>query len=215
MYTWCVRLDVPPETIAGFYATLSPDERDRSARFRFARDRERFIVARGTLRTLLGRYLGTPPGEVRFGYNAFGKPALGPECGGRLRFNLSHSHDLALIAITTDAEVGVDLEHIRPQPDGPEIARSVFSAADVAQLHRVPSHLYSLAFLTCWTRKEACVKARGEGLAVGLDTRPTDAVTVHPAPGYIGAVAVQGRTAEASFMFASSDRSDRGASFTS
>jgi 4'-phosphopantetheinyl transferase len=192
VHSWCVRLDVPPETIAGLYRTLSPDERDRSVRFRFARDRQRFIAARGALRALLGRYLGTRPGEIRFVYNAFGKPELGPEFGSRLRFNLSHSADLALIAITTDAAIGVDVEYIRPHPDYPEIARSVFSAAEVDELERLPSDLYPQAFLGCWTQKEAYVKARGEGLG-DSDGTPTGAVTFQPAAGYIGAVAVEGR----------------------
>jgi len=93
---WCVRLDVapPPET---YYATLSEDERNRSARFRFERDRQRFIVAHGALRDLLGRSLGTDPGRIRFVYNAFGKPELDPAFGERLKFNLSHSADLALM----------------------------------------------------------------------------------------------------------------------
>jgi 4'-phosphopantetheinyl transferase len=195
VHTRCVPLDVSAETIAGLYATLSPDERERSARFRFARDRQRFIAARGALRALLGRYLGTRPGEIRFAYNAFGKPALTPEFGGQLQFNLSHSGDLALIASTTDAEVGVDLECIRPDADYGEIARSVFSAAEVEQLNSVPSHLYSLAFLSCWTRKEASLKARGEGLAgLDLDGTTTDALTFQPAAGYVASVAVQGRT---------------------
>src|SRR5687767_15881523 len=108
---WCVRLDVPPQTSAGLYATLTDDERNRSARFRFERDRQRFIVARGVLRDLLGRYLATPPGHVRFVYNAFGKPDLSPEFGSRLTFNLSHSAGLALIAIAADSSVGIDLEY--------------------------------------------------------------------------------------------------------
>jgi len=201
VHSWCVSLDVPPETCAGLDATLSHDERNRSARLRFARDRQRFVVARGALRDLLGRYLGTRPGQIRFAYNAFGKPELSPEFGSRLRFNLSHSADLALIAITTEAGIGVDLEYIRPQPEYAEIARSVFSAAEVDQLNRLPSHLYPQAFLSCWTKREAYVKARGEGLAVDLDETPTDAVlprdwslyTLQPAPGHIGALVVEGR----------------------
>ncbi len=192
VHSWCVSLDVPSETSAGLYATLSQDERDRSARFRFARDRQRFVAARGALRALLGRYLGTRPGQIRFAYNAFGKPDLSPELGSRLRFNVSHSADLAVIAITTDAAIGVDLEYIRPHPDYAEIARSVFSAAEVDELNSVPSHLYPQAFLSCWTQKEAYLKARGEGLA-GLDGTATDAVTFQPAPGYIGALFVEGR----------------------
>lgn len=198
VHSWCVTLDVPPEASARLYSTLSPDERNRSARFRFARDRQRFITARGVLRGLLGRYLGTRPDQIRFTYNAFGKPELSAEFGSRLRFNLSHSGDLALIAITTDAAIGVDLERIRPQPDYGAIARSVFSAAEVDQLNSLPSHLYAQAFFNCWTRKEAYVKARGEGLAmpcpVDLDgTPPWSLYTLQPAPGYVGALVVEER----------------------
>ncbi len=91
---------------------LSDDERNRSARFRFEKGRRRFVVARGALRELLGRYLGTDPGQIRFTYNAFGKPELHPDFGDRLKFNLAHSGDLTLIAIARDADVGVDVECI-------------------------------------------------------------------------------------------------------
>src|SRR5207249_8730777 len=101
VHSWCASLDVPPETSARLYATLTPDERSRSARFHFERDRQRFIIARGVLRHLLGRYLQTQPDRIRFVYNAFGKPDVSPEFGNRLKFNLSHSADLALIAIAT------------------------------------------------------------------------------------------------------------------
>jgi len=118
---------------------------------------------------------------------------------GRLKFNLSHSADLALIAIAADAEIGVDLEFIREQSDWAEIARCFFSAAEVYHLNTLPSHLHAHAFFSCWTKKEAYVKARGEGLS--LDGTRTDAVlarrwslyTLQPAPGYIGALAVEGR----------------------
>ncbi len=99
LHTWCAGLDVPPETYARLYATLTPDERTRSARFRFERDRQRFIVAHGALRDLLGRYLQTEPGRIRFVYNAFGKPDVSPKSSNRLTLNLSHSAGLALIAI--------------------------------------------------------------------------------------------------------------------
>ena len=200
MHSWCVRLDVPPETSAGLYATLTSDERNRSARLRFEHDRRRFVVAHGVLRELLGRYLGIAPGAVRFVYNAFGKPELSSELG-RLKFNLSHSADLALIAIAADAEIGVDLEFIRggEQADWAEIARCFFSAAERDRLNTLPSHVYAQAFFSCWTKKEAYVKARGEGLAI-FDGTPTDAVlprgwslyTLQPAPGYVGALAVEG-----------------------
>src|SRR6266566_6326583 len=106
VHSWCASLDVPPETSARLYATLTPDERTRSARFQFERDRQRFIVARGVLRDLLGRYLQTQPSQINFVYNAFGKPDLSPEFGARLKFNLSHSAGFALIAIAPASNVG-------------------------------------------------------------------------------------------------------------
>src|SRR6266571_3882547 len=218
VHIWCASLDVPPETSARLYATLTPDERTRSARFRFERDRQRFMVARGVLRDLLGRYLQTQPSQIRFAYNAFGKPDLDPEFASRLKFNLSHSAGVALIAIATESNVGVDLEYIRAQSDYAEVARHFFSAAEVDQLSALPDHLYAEAFIGCWTKKEAYVKARGRGLAlplqsftVPLTTDPAQGPatfqaasydidqamrwsvhTLRPAPGYIGALAIQG-----------------------
>jgi 4'-phosphopantetheinyl transferase len=195
VHSWCVGLDVSPEAYARLHATLADDERRRTARLRFERDRRRFVVAHGVLRELLARYLRTPPGQIRFVYNAFGKPALSPEFGSRLKFNLSHSADLALIAIAADADIGVDVEYIRAQPDYAEIARHFFSAAEVDRLNRLPSHLHARAFLRCWTKKEAYVKACGEGLAMphGPPARRWSLFTLQPAPGYIGALAVEGR----------------------
>ncbi|TMQ62319.1 MAG: 4'-phosphopantetheinyl transferase superfamily protein [Candidatus Eisenbacteria bacterium] len=218
VHVWCACLDVPAETLARLYATLAVDERNRSARFRFQRDRRHFIVAHGVLREVLGRYLQTEPGRIGFVYQAFGKPDLGPEFGGRLKFNLSHSAGLALIAIAPESNVGVDLEYIRAQSDYAELARYFFSAAEVDQLSALPDHLYAEAFISCWTKKEAYVKARGRGLAlplqsftVPLTTDPAQGPatlqaasndidqairwsvhTLRPALGYIGALAIQG-----------------------
>lgn len=195
VHSWCASLDVPPEASARLYATLTPDERNRSARFRFERDRQRFIVAHGVLRELLGRYLRAQPGRISYVYNAFGKPALDGEFGGRLKFNLSHSAGLALIAIAAEADVGVDLECIRGQSDYAEIARRFFSAAEVGQLTALPSDRYAEAFIGCWTRKEAYLKARGVGLA-GFSVPPPDErwslLTLQPAAGYVGALAIEG-----------------------
>lgn len=199
VHCWCVKLDMPPARCARLYATLADDERERSERLRSERDRRRFIVARGALRDVLARYVDTEPDQIRFAYNAFGKPELGPDIGspGRLRFNLSHSADLALIAVAADADVGVDLENVRDAAGGTnyaEIARCFFSAAEFAQLKTVPSHLQVEAFLDGWTMREAYVKARGEGLGddpVEFDSR-WSFFSLRPAPGYIGAVAVEG-----------------------
>jgi 4'-phosphopantetheinyl transferase len=218
VHVWCVRLDVAPETSARLYATLTREERARCARFRFERDRQRFIVAHGVLHDLLGSYLETQPDRLSYAYNAFGKPDLSPEFGGRLKFNLSHSGGLGLIAITADSDVGIDLEHIRAQSDFADIARRFFSAAEADYLSALPSHLCTEAFFNVWTKKEAYLKASGEGLAIPLDgfsvpltadsvESPVDLYvasndigpakrwslyTLQPAPGYIGALAIEG-----------------------
>jgi len=218
VHSWCASLDVSPETSARLYATLTPDERTRRERFRFERDQQRFIVARGVLRDLLGRYLQIQPGKISFVYNAFGKPDLSPEFANRLKFNLSHSAGLALIAIATASNVGVDLEYIRAQSDYADIARHFFSADEVDYLSALPGHLYDEAFFSCWTKKEAYLKARGEGLAIPLNSfsvplttgpahTPVDLYvaskdivpakrwslyTLRPASGYAGALAIEG-----------------------
>jgi 4'-phosphopantetheinyl transferase len=218
VHSWCASLDVPPETSVRLYSTLTPDERARSARFQFERDQQRFIVAHGMLRDLLGRYLQTHPGRIRFVYNAFGKPDLSPEFGNRLTFNLSHSAGLALIAIASASNVGVDVEYIRTRCDYADIARHFFSAAEVDYLMALPRHLCAEAFFSCWTKKEAYLKARGEGLAIplngfsvplttdrahtpeGLYVASKDMVpakrwslyALRPAPGYAGALAIEG-----------------------
>lgn len=195
VHSWWVRLDVPPATVACYDATLSDDERGRSARFRFERDRRRFVVARGALRDLLARYVGTDPGQIQFVYNAFGKPALSSEFGSRLKFNLSHSGDCALIAVAADADVGVDVEQVRALPEQPDVARRFFSAAEIEELNRVPSALRTQAFFRCWTKKEAYGKARGDGLdsTDAMPARPWSLHVIEPVPGYIGALVVEGR----------------------
>ena len=200
VHTWCASLDIPSDTSARLYATLTPGERQRSARFQCDHHRQRFIVARGVLRELLGRYLQTDPGDVRFVYNAFGKPDLSPGFGGQLTFNLSHAAGLALIAIASAASVGVDLEYIRMQSEYAEIARRFFSAAEVDALSGLQGHEYAAAFFSCWTKKEAYCKARGEGLSEGFCIPSHDSVsttrwslyTLRPAPGYAGALAIEG-----------------------
>jgi 4'-phosphopantetheinyl transferase len=206
-HVWCASLEVSPQTHARHYANLCAEERSRSLLLRYQHDRQRFIVARGVLRELLGRYLQTEPRQIRFVYNAFGKPDLGPEFANRLKFNLSHSAGVALIAIAA-ADVGVDLEYIRAQPDHADVARHFFSPAEFDALRALPSHRHAEAFFSCWTKKEAYLKARGEGLAlplngfsVPLTADPAQApVDVHgwslhtlrPAPGFAGALAIGG-----------------------
>jgi len=200
VHLWCVPLDVPVEETECLHATLSSEERARSARFRFERDRRRFVVAHGALRDLLGRYLAIDPGQVRFVVNQFGRPELSTGLGSRLRFNLSHSADLALIAVAAGVDIGVDVEHIRPGPDYSEIARHFFSADEVRELDGVPRHRHAEAFFRCWTQKEAYVKARGEGFEIPLAGLSVSRLhdewwlsTLQPAPGYVGALAIEGK----------------------
>lgn len=167
---WRVNLNRPAEQAESLPQILAPDERDRAARFHFPSDRRRFINARGTLRVLLGRYLGMPPAELQFRYGPFGKPSLTPQCGGdTLRFNVSHSHGLALYAFARGREIGVDLEYIRAGFAGEEMAEGFFSPREVETLRALPEDLKTRAFFNCWTRKEAYVKARGEGLSFPLN----------------------------------------------
>ncbi len=171
---WCAALDGAAERRALLWPLLSADEQERARRFRFDRDRDRFTVARGLLRHLLGRYLGVDPARLRFAYNAHGKPALedpqpdapGKECP---QFNVSHSAGLALYACAREAAVGVDLERRRPLSDMAQVAARFFSSREQALLRALPPERRLDAFYACWTRKEAYVKARGEGLSLPLD----------------------------------------------
>jgi 4'-phosphopantetheinyl transferase len=164
------KVDLAGKNAIEMDALLSPDERARAARFHFERDRQRFVVARGSLRTVLSRYSNLPAGALEFGQTEYGKPFLTNPAETDLSFNLSHSGNLALIAVTRRREVGVDIECMRDDFATDEIAAHFFSAEEVAQLRRVPLGLRTEAFFNCWTRKEAYIKARGEGLSRSLDS---------------------------------------------
>lgn len=170
VHLWRASLDAPAGETELLDRVLSADERARADRFRFERDRRRYVIARGVLRSLLGGYLQTGPATVRFQYGRYGKPALGDEDGGdALGFNLSHSEDVALYAISRGRALGVDVERVRPNFGGMAIAERFFSPREVAALRSLPHHEQSAAFFRCWTRKEAYIKARGDGLSLRLD----------------------------------------------
>jgi 4'-phosphopantetheinyl transferase len=174
VHVWRASLDQPPGVAARLRLTLSEDERGRAARFHFERDRVRFVIARAALRAVLSRYLDVPPGNLRFSYGAHGKPSLSPEfaagpAGGRLEFNVSHSHTLALVAVARGRALGVDIERLRADADERRIAERFFSAQEVATLCALPDAQQPRAFFDCWTRKEAYIKARGEGLSFPLE----------------------------------------------
>ena len=164
VHVWRVSLAQPPAAVAELARTLSDDERARAARFHFDRDRTAYTIARGTLRTLLGRYLAHPPAQLAFGYRDKGKPYLLAPAGD-LRFNLSHSGQLALLAFGRDRELGVDIEKRRPLSDLVSLARTSFSPNEYAAFLRLPASDQQHAFFACWSRKEAFIKATGEGVS--------------------------------------------------
>jgi len=168
VHVWRVSLD-QPQRLAELEALLAPDERQRAARLRFKEDRDHFVIARGSLRRLLGKYLNLNPADLDFSYSAYGKPLLDISLSGDLRFNLSHSHGLALLAFARGRDLGIDVEFVRRDVDAEQIAEHFFSPAEAACLRALPADKKVEAFFNCWTRKEAFVKARGEGLSLPLD----------------------------------------------
>ncbi len=164
---WWVHLEQNVPQINDLAALLPPDEQERAARFHFEMHRRHFIVAHGMLRLILAYYLNCQPEQIEFSYNAAGKPALAT--GEGLRFNLSHSHEMALVAVTDGREVGVDIEFVRPLDDIDRLAASTFSAYEVAAWGQLPQIQQHEGFFNCWTRKEAFIKALGQGLLYPLD----------------------------------------------
>ena len=162
---WQVDLDATPAPQA--VASLSEAEWERARRFVFKRDRNRFIAAHAALRETLASQCGIPAAMLEFELGPFGKPVLSENTG--LHFNLSHSQSVALIGVCDHAELGVDVELLRPMPDAEALAENYFSAAERQALAALPPEARERAFLCCWTRKEACLKATGMGLSV--DTR--------------------------------------------
>ena len=154
--------------LAHLEGVLAPEELARARDFRTAALREAFVAARGLLRSILGHCLGLAPEGLPLAFGAGGKPRV--DLPGRLRFNLSHSGGCALYALGRDGELGVDLERIQAMPDAESIARRFFSPSEVADLLSLGGEARNDAFFRCWTRKEAYVKATGEGLALALDT---------------------------------------------
>jgi 4'-phosphopantetheinyl transferase len=167
VHVWEGSLDRPPEAVERFRALLSGDELERAARFRFERHRSHYVVGRGLLRALLAGYVGAHPAALRFEYGEFDKPALAES---DLHFNLAHSGAVVLFALTRAGEVGIDVELEETRPRDERLAERFFSPAEVATLLSLPRPERSRAFLRCWTRKEAFLKARGDGLQLALDT---------------------------------------------
>jgi 4'-phosphopantetheinyl transferase len=165
---WRIHL-MPRRSASGKDSVLSPDEIARAERFRFARDRQGFVECRSAVREILGRYLAIPAREVSFRYEANGKPEITDDRNPwQLRFNISHSSDLAVIAVVAESAIGVDIEKIRPDVECLQLAKRFFSEKEYRKLLSLPAAEKPRAFFACWTRKEAFIKAIGKGLSFGL-----------------------------------------------
>jgi 4'-phosphopantetheinyl transferase len=167
---WAIPLDADPPRLAEFDATLAPIERERAARFHFLRDRNRFIAGRGGLRQILGRYLQVHPIKLHFNYGPHGKPSVAhPDGLNNLQFNLAHSEGLALLAVTRSGKVGIDLERIRPLNDAEGLVTRFFCPREISAFQALPDTEKPAAFFNLWTRKEAWLKAIGEGIGHSLN----------------------------------------------
>jgi len=175
---WRIELDLPPVSVKSLESALSADEDQRAARFHFPKDRDHFVIAHGVLREILSRYLACEPDQLNFSKNEYGKPALD---GRKLEFNLSHSGDFALIAVTWEQKVGVDVERIRSDIEIESMARRFFSSNEVAELMSLPLEQRKVAFFNCWTRKEAYIKAQGLGLSMPLQDFDVSLTPYEPA----------------------------------
>ena len=205
VHVWRAALDAPAEHVQAFAQTLSADEAARAATFREAQARRRFVVAHGVLRAILARYLNVAPACVRFVYGQHGKPYLAADfAASGIEFNLAHAGELAVVAVARTRAVGVDVEEVRPLPDLEAMARRYFSARETQALLALPAAQRHESFYRYWTRREAWLKARGDGLAgawEGSDiarleraqSNPPFGLRRLPLPhGYVGAVAAAG-----------------------
>lgn len=211
VHVWAVKLTQPAPFADKLAALLEPEEQERAARFQFEHLRQSFRVSHGALRLILSRYVNLAPAQLRFKHGPFGKPELEPK--STLRFNLSHSGELALLGVTLEHEIGVDVEALRPIPEADSIARINFSAKEFAAFCRLEQQQKLFSFFNCWTRKEAFIKAHGAGLRMPLDqfevafapNEPARLLSIHgnthaaehwtlcalhPADGYVAALAV-------------------------
>jgi 4'-phosphopantetheinyl transferase len=202
------RLDAAPEAVGELHALLSDAEQRRASRIPFGRDRRRFIVARARLRQLLGARLGVRPESVELAYGAHGKPALAASfADSGLRFNTSHCDDVAAYVLVFGREIGIDIEAVRVMRDADDLAARFFSDGERAAYQALEPPDRPLGFFNCWTRKEAFIKALGDGLNHPLDAfdvsltpgEPARLLNVcgwrmtsfSPAPGFVGAVVTE------------------------
>jgi 4'-phosphopantetheinyl transferase len=171
IHVWHISLRPTESRLSQLGASLSPEECARAERLAFEDARGRFIAAHGMLRTIIGRYVNEPPRALTFTAGPHGKPSLAGPRGAveNVRFNLTHSHDVALIAVAHNREVGIDLERIRDSVDSLKLAERFFTPNEFERLQQLPENQANRLFFTLWTCKEAYLKAIGTGLSVDLD----------------------------------------------
>jgi 4'-phosphopantetheinyl transferase len=209
LHVWRASLDLFPELLHRVENTLNANEKERAGRFLVPQGRERFLAGRGILRDLLGMYLEIGPGKVELSYGSQGKPSLSSVHNSKICFSVSHSQGMGLFVFARGSEIGVDIEEVKPDFRGMEIASHFFSGEEIAGLAKLPPTVVNEAFFGCWTRKEAYVKARGKGLSIPLrsftvsssakeqslrDEKGTvwSCYALEPAQGFSGAVVAAG-----------------------
>ena len=209
LHVWRASIDVPSLLLRRFESTLHANEKERAEKFLVPQGRERFVAARGILRELLATYLEIDPEKVDLQYGPQGKPSLSAAHKSQICFSVSHSQGMGVFAFARGCEVGVDVEQIRANFKGMEIASHFFSSEEIAALAKLPPELATEAFFGCWTRKEAYVKARGQGLSIPLrsftvrfedsqqllrdeEGAPWNCYGLGPAAGFAGAVVAKG-----------------------
>lgn len=171
IHVWRCSLELSSAHARDAGPLLSPDELERAARFHFPIHRNRFIAGRSQLRKTLGSYLQVAPSSIDFAYSEFGKPAVRmAQNPAAIAFNVSHSEDLCVLAVSRIQPLGIDIERIRGDFGGEEVAQANFAPAEFRELLSLPADIRPQAFFNCWTRKEAYVKALGAGLQIPLDS---------------------------------------------
>jgi 4'-phosphopantetheinyl transferase len=166
MIVWIAQVSKARDSLFFLEPCLDLRDRERAARFRFPEDRARFVLGRGLLRKCLGHYLQQAPGTIELALTDLGRPILPQD--ETIQFSISHTHDLVAVALTARARIGIDLEYRQSHWDLPELAKRIFSEEDLRLFQALPGNEAPTAFFRAWTRKEAYLKARGEGIAEGL-----------------------------------------------
>lgn len=166
VHVWRASLDQNEATMAGLWELLTPDERQRAQRYCFKKGQQQFVVARGVLRQIISLYTKLSPAALKLTSNSYGRPALSADSNPtEIEFNLSHSGNMVLYAFSRGRAVGIDIEMVKKEVATLSIAENFFSPDEVTALKAVPEDMHAVAFFNCWTRKEAYIKALGEGLS--------------------------------------------------